>query len=187
MPDVVRERRGLPPLENGDLLTRAEFHRRYVAMPGVNKAQLIEGVVYMPSPVRAIHGSAHVDLAGVLMVYRAYTPGVMAIGEPRLAFAGLQTRASQVSVQPSELSALPRRPLSVRSPRSLRFLWPNGRCTRPCSTRNSTISTSRSQRRRNSASTPLNTSISSSRTRPRMPRTWPISASEPAMQASGSC
>jgi hypothetical protein len=48
-------------------------------MPGVNKAQLIEGVVYMPSPVRASHGSAHVDLAGVLMIYRAYTPGVMAV------------------------------------------------------------------------------------------------------------
>jgi len=38
------------PLENGDRLTRAEFERRYDAMPGVKKAELIEGVVYMPSP-----------------------------------------------------------------------------------------------------------------------------------------
>ena len=79
MPDVVRERRGLPPLENGDLLTRAEFHRRYVHDAGVKKAQLIEGVVYMPSPVGVTHGSSHVDLATWLGTYRAYTPGVMAI------------------------------------------------------------------------------------------------------------
>ena len=35
----------------GDRLTRAEFERRYAAMPHVKKAELIEGVVYMPSPV----------------------------------------------------------------------------------------------------------------------------------------
>lgn len=33
------------PLENGDHLTRAEFERRYEAMPEVKKADLIEGVV----------------------------------------------------------------------------------------------------------------------------------------------
>src|SRR5580692_489598 len=43
-----------PPLENGDRLTRAEFERRYDAMPRLKKAELIEGEVYMPSPVR--HG-----------------------------------------------------------------------------------------------------------------------------------
>jgi hypothetical protein len=36
-----------PPLENGDRLTRAEFERRYAAMPNLKKAELIEGVVYM--------------------------------------------------------------------------------------------------------------------------------------------
>ena len=41
-----------PPLENGDRLTRQEFERRYDAMPQIKKAELIEGVVYMPSPVR---------------------------------------------------------------------------------------------------------------------------------------
>jgi hypothetical protein len=43
----------IPPLENGDRLTRREFERRYNAMPDVKKAELIEGVVYMPSPTRA--------------------------------------------------------------------------------------------------------------------------------------
>jgi hypothetical protein len=42
----------IPPLENGDRLSRAEFERRYNAMPHLKKAELIEGIVYMPSPVR---------------------------------------------------------------------------------------------------------------------------------------
>jgi Uma2 family endonuclease len=67
----------VPPLENGDRLTRAEFERRYDAMPGLKKAELIEGVVYMPSPVRfRRHGSSHFNLIGWLMHYTAATPGV---------------------------------------------------------------------------------------------------------------
>ena len=55
--------RPVPPLENGDRLTRAEFERRYDAMPEVKKAELIEGVVHMPSPVRLRkHGQPHADL-----------------------------------------------------------------------------------------------------------------------------
>jgi hypothetical protein len=44
--------REIPPLENGDHLTRDEFERRYEAMPELKKAELIEGEVHMPSPVR---------------------------------------------------------------------------------------------------------------------------------------
>jgi hypothetical protein len=40
-----------PPLENGDRLTRPEFERRYEAMSHLKKAELIEGVVYVPPPV----------------------------------------------------------------------------------------------------------------------------------------
>ena len=47
-------------------------------MPGVKKAELIEGVVYMPSPVSAEeHGEPHFDLNGWLFVYRA-TPHLFA-------------------------------------------------------------------------------------------------------------
>ena len=42
----------IPPLENGDSLTSLEFERRYSAMPHLKKAQLIEGKVYMASPLR---------------------------------------------------------------------------------------------------------------------------------------
>src|SRR5579864_7266800 len=44
-------------LESGDRLTRAEFHRRYCLRPDIKKAELVEGVVYVPSPVRhSVHG-----------------------------------------------------------------------------------------------------------------------------------
>ena len=61
------------PLENGDRLSRAEFERRYTARPDLKKAELIEGVVYMPSPVRAAgHAEPHaaIDLPDKLRAYR---------------------------------------------------------------------------------------------------------------------
>src|SRR5690349_9529200 len=68
-----------PPLENGDHLTRDEFERRYDATPGVKKAELIEGVVHMPSPVRLNHhGRPHTRLITWLAVYDDATPGVAA-------------------------------------------------------------------------------------------------------------
>jgi len=71
--------RGLdvPRLVSGDRLTRDEFERRYAAMPEVKKAELIEGVVYMPSPVnQRKHGGPQTDVVTWLGVYRASTPGV---------------------------------------------------------------------------------------------------------------
>lgn len=65
-----------PPLENGDRLTRAEFERRYAAMPHIKKAELIEGVVHMPSPVTDEHAAPHFDVIGWLAYYRAATPGI---------------------------------------------------------------------------------------------------------------
>ena len=50
----------IPPLESGDKLTRVEFERRYHAMPNLKKAELIEGVVYLASPLRfRSHGKPH--------------------------------------------------------------------------------------------------------------------------------
>jgi Uma2 family endonuclease len=65
------------PLDNGDRLTRDEFERRYEAMPQVKKAELIEGEVYMPSPVRFNqHAVPHSSLIGWFFTYRAFTPCV---------------------------------------------------------------------------------------------------------------
>lgn len=65
-----------PPLESGDRLTRKEFERRYEAMPEVNKAELIEGIVYMGSPVRIrSHSKPHGMILAWLGTYVAATPG----------------------------------------------------------------------------------------------------------------
>jgi Uma2 family endonuclease len=67
----------LPPLENGDRLTRAEFERRYAAMPHLRKAELIEGVVYVPAALRfKSHAQPHSNLMGWLWTYQIVTPGV---------------------------------------------------------------------------------------------------------------
>jgi Uma2 family endonuclease len=66
----------VPALASGDRLTRAEFERRYEAAPENFKAELIEGVVYVASPVRAFHGNPHFNLITWLGVYSAATPGV---------------------------------------------------------------------------------------------------------------
>jgi Uma2 family endonuclease len=65
------------PLESGDRLTRAEFHRRYCARPDIKKAELVEGVVYVASPVRTEqHAEPHLSVATWIGTYRASTPGV---------------------------------------------------------------------------------------------------------------
>jgi len=67
----------IPPLESGDRLTRAEFERRYEATPGMKKAELIEGVVYMHAAVRHEgHGREHMILAGCFAAYLVNTRGV---------------------------------------------------------------------------------------------------------------
>ncbi|MFQ5858693.1 MAG: Uma2 family endonuclease [Anaerolineae bacterium] len=67
-----------PPLESGDHLSRAEFERRYEAHPEIKKAELIEGVVYVASPVRfENHGRPHSMVVGWLTTYWASTPGVV--------------------------------------------------------------------------------------------------------------
>ena len=53
---MVTHQSKILPLENGDRLSRVEFERRYQAMPEHQKAELIEGRVYIASPVRIIHG-----------------------------------------------------------------------------------------------------------------------------------
>ena len=66
-----------PVLESGDRLTRAEFHRRYEARPDIRKAELVEGVVYVASPLRSdVHGEPHASVMGWLVTFKAKTPGV---------------------------------------------------------------------------------------------------------------
>lgn len=68
-------RRDVPSLENGDHLSAREFLRRYEAMPEVKKAELIQGIVHMASPVRLdLHGKPDALIQGWLCVYAASHP-----------------------------------------------------------------------------------------------------------------
>ena len=71
-----RPLRGPPALQNGDRLRSQEFLRRYEAMPDLKKAELIEGIVYMGSPVSAEHGEPDGLIHTWLGLYAAKTPGI---------------------------------------------------------------------------------------------------------------
>ena len=76
----ARPANGPPMLENGDRLPRGEFERRYEALANVKKAELIEGIVHLPSPVRAQnHAQPNNAVAAWLGTYSAYTPHVSAL------------------------------------------------------------------------------------------------------------
>jgi Uma2 family endonuclease len=67
----------IPPLENGAHLSAAEFMRRYAAMLEPVKAELINGIVYMASPLRADHhGDPDGLMQGWLCHYAIATPGL---------------------------------------------------------------------------------------------------------------
>jgi Uma2 family endonuclease len=73
MATLVDER--VPPLAAGDKLTREAFLRRWEANPEIKSAELIGGIVYMPSPVSAEHGDMDGHVGTWLGTYMAATPG----------------------------------------------------------------------------------------------------------------
>ena len=66
----------IPPLQSGDRMSRAEFERRYHAMGHEVRAELIEGMVFVASPVSVSHSELHFSLAGWAGYYRGFTPGL---------------------------------------------------------------------------------------------------------------
>ncbi len=77
---IPPEANSLPPLEPGDHLDQKTFHARYEAMPENVRAELIGGVVYLSSRVRAEHGRVHARLMGWLGTYEEATSCVEAFG-----------------------------------------------------------------------------------------------------------
>jgi Uma2 family endonuclease len=69
-------KRVMPSLVAGERLDRATFHERYEAMPPGTWAELVGGVVYMPSPLRAEHGETDDHVGYWLAYYRRFTPGL---------------------------------------------------------------------------------------------------------------
>jgi hypothetical protein len=73
---LVTPRESAPPLQHGDRLSRDEFHRRYEAMPHLHKAELIDRLVYIPSPRNLRFSSrGRTNLVSWLGIYHGYTPG----------------------------------------------------------------------------------------------------------------
>ncbi|HZL91070.1 MAG TPA: Uma2 family endonuclease [Pirellulaceae bacterium] len=71
------------PLENGDVMDRFEFERRWDATPNLKRAELIDGVVFMPPALRySAHGNPHLLLSTWLGNYLINTPGIEAGDAP---------------------------------------------------------------------------------------------------------
>jgi hypothetical protein len=66
----------LPPLVAGQRLDRATFHERYEAMPPATRAELIGGIVHMPSPLSSDHGDENSPVVYWLTHYQRFTRGV---------------------------------------------------------------------------------------------------------------
>ena len=63
------------PLVAGEKLSREEFLRRWEALPNLTRAELLEGVVYLPSALNIAHGS-HDSLANYWLAhYARFTRG----------------------------------------------------------------------------------------------------------------
>jgi Uma2 family endonuclease len=76
------ESRTIPPLVAGQRLDQPTFHERYEAMPPGTWAELIDGVVFMSSPVGPEHGRAQVSALVWLSYYEENTPGVEVLDNP---------------------------------------------------------------------------------------------------------
>ena len=61
-------------LEPGDKLNREEFLRRGELLPEITTAELIEGVVYIPSPVTLDHSLMVKELLFWVILYEKATP-----------------------------------------------------------------------------------------------------------------
>ena len=111
MSDIVDDRKvvevaekggGMPStsteLKAGAKLTRPEFERRYSAHPNLKKAELVDGIVRMPSPVRYVqHARPHTALLELLILYAGRTPGVGAVSNASVRLD------SRTEVQPDAL------------------------------------------------------------------------------------
>lgn len=72
-------------LESGDRLSREEFHRRYCARPDIKKAELVLGVVYVPSPLRSeFHGEPHAVAVFWVSAYALRFPDLRISIDPTL-------------------------------------------------------------------------------------------------------
>src|SRR5437016_3112178 len=82
-------------LATGDHMTREEFHRIYAATDDAFRAELIGGIVYVPSPLKRRHGVHHLLLGALFAAYAARTPGVEAGDNATVLLGGPRARGGR--------------------------------------------------------------------------------------------
>ncbi len=65
----------VPPFQSGDEMDQPTFHALYETAPSGFRAELVGGIVYMPSPVSRPHAAPHGILSTWLGVYCSETDG----------------------------------------------------------------------------------------------------------------
>jgi len=78
------EQAEVPRLEAGDHLSQMAFHELYSAMPPKFRAELIEGVVIVPSPLFTDHARFHSLVMAWLVQYDCATPGTWSLDNASL-------------------------------------------------------------------------------------------------------
>lgn len=78
----------LPPLSAGQRLDPDTFHDRYEAMPPGTRAELIDGIVHMPSPLGSDHSDMQFIAIAWLGCYQAAIPGVRGTDNASLRLGG---------------------------------------------------------------------------------------------------
>src|SRR5205809_273951 len=63
------------PLVGGERLSREEFLRRWDRLPDLKRAELIGGIVYLPSPLSRAHARLEPSVSLWLAYYDGFTPG----------------------------------------------------------------------------------------------------------------
>lgn len=79
-----RARTTVDGLENGNSLTQSEFHQLYRTAPPGFRAELIGGIVHVPSPVSIAHGEYHSLIIGLLFPYQFATKGIQVVDNTSL-------------------------------------------------------------------------------------------------------
>jgi Uma2 family endonuclease len=74
--EQAQPKTSLPPLVPCERLDQPTFHERYEAMPPETRAELVGGIVYMPSPMSGDHGDWTWAVFGWLNRYAELTPGL---------------------------------------------------------------------------------------------------------------
>ena len=124
-----------PPhtLVEGQRLDQPTFHALYEAMPPGTRAELIDGVVHMPSPVSLEHGEAQVPVITWLGYYAENTPGVRAAGNATTVL-GWRSEPEPDVVAPPPFRLLP--PNLMFTPAQSVSTWASRRTEEPGTWRN---------------------------------------------------